>query len=95
MQHFECEVGCAHERGNPQAISGSCTIPAPTVMPRTVNSAVARPCPMPRAVTKILSGPGGIYIRMTVPTNAIQSAESMSFSSYNDWGRLIETMAAG
>jgi len=62
----------------PSAISGSYTMPAPRVTPSTVNSATARPCPTPRATTSMLSGPGGICSRTTVPTNVIQSAASMS-----------------
>lgn len=65
----------------PIAIRGSCTMPAPTVIPNTVNSATPRPCPIPRAITSMLSGPGGICIRATVPRNAIQSAELMTVSS--------------
>lgn len=56
-------------------------MPAPAVIPNTVNSATLRPCPMPRAVTSMLSGPGGICSRTTVPTNAIQWAGSMTCSS--------------
>ena len=75
MKHRECKRGCSHERRDAERNQRELHHPRTGCHPQHGEERNQTPL---RATTSMLSGPGGICMTMTVLTNAIQRAGSMS-----------------